>query len=251
MADDDYLRGVLAKYAVSYGPDSPAMRTANSVAPTLRAWAGSHLNELKASGSYAKSTPVSGTTDIDIFISLTPDAPELETIYNNLARRAHDEGWNPRLQNVSIGIQIDGVKIDLVPGRQQRGYQNWHSLWRRKAKTWTQTNIDEHINRVRDSGRTDEIRLIKIWRKNHGLDFPSFYLELTVLDSLSGCRDDLPRNVQTVLAYLRDAFVKSAVSDPANTSNKISDDLTLIEKQRIATQAAASHAETTWGPTLW
>lgn len=172
MTGDEYIQHVLAKYAVPYGPDSPAIRAANAVAPAVRRWAGDLLVELMASGSYAKGTAIAGGTDIDVFISLKPTAPTLQEIYRSLAQLATDRGWNPRAQNVSMGITYNGAKIDLVPGRQQQGYKNYHSLWRRKAGTWTQTNVALHIDRVRDSGRTGEIRAMKIWRRNHGLDDP-------------------------------------------------------------------------------
>ena len=142
------------------------------------------------------------------------------------------------------------MKIDLVPGRVQSGYQNWHSLWKHKASTWTQTNVSLHIDRVRDSGRTREIRAIKIWRQNHGLDFPSFYLELTVLDALYRLGSNLAQNVQHVLNYLAEDFVGAVVMDPANTNNTISDDLTLVEKWAIATQAKTS-LTAPWDQTLW
>ena len=168
-----------------------------------------------------------------------------------------DESYHPAspgvmaCQNVSVGITYDGVKIDLVPGRQQAGYRNYHSLWRRKASTWTQTNVLLHIERVRDSGRTGEIRAIKTWRANHGLDFPSFYLELIVLDALAGCGSSFANNVQRTLGYIADNLTARTVEDPANTNNTVSDDLTLPEKQVIAAQARLSYLENSWGHTLW
>ena len=90
--------------------------------------------------------------------------------------------------------------MDLVPGKLQQGSTTYHSLWRRKAQTWTQTNIGLHVSTVRNSGRVNEIRLMKIWRQCHGLDFPSFYLELAVIRALAGCQNNLESNVQRALA---------------------------------------------------
>jgi hypothetical protein len=104
---------------------------------------------------------------------------------------------------------------------------------------------------VRESGRTDEIRAIKIWRRNHGLEFPSFYLELSVLHALSGCATSLANNVQRVLGYIAENVTTAVVDDPANTNNCISDDLTLAEKKVIAAQANASYNENSWAKTLW
>ena len=251
MTGDEYVELVLAKYAVATGPTSSAMVAANSIAPTLRTWAGVHLSELTVAGSYAKGTAVAGRTDVDLFISLRSETPgTLKELYDSLYLKAVGQAWFPRKQNVSIGITIGGVKIDLVPGRIQPGYQNWHSLWKNKANTWTQTNVALQTGTVRDSGRTREIRAIKIWRQNHGLDFPSFYLELTVLDALRLYGSSLAPNIQTVLKYLSESFVGASVIDPGNTNNTVSDDLTAAEQRTIATQAKRSHADP-WDQTLW
>ena len=72
------------------------------------------------------------------------------------------------------------------------------------------------------SGRREEIRIIKLWRQQNALDFPSFYLELTVLDALSGKRiGDLANNVWSVFEYLQDNFARARVIDPANTNRSI------------------------------
>lgn len=98
----------------------------------------------------------------------------------------------------------------------------------------------------------DEIRAIKIWRNLHQLDFPSFYLELTVLDALSGkSRNQLAANFLTVLEYLRDSLVNARVIDPANSNNTVSDDLSSAEKQVVANAAATSRNKPYWSDIIW
>jgi hypothetical protein len=135
-----------------------------------------------------------------------------------------------------------------VPGKLQNIFSSDHSLYRRRAGTWTKTNIEKHINHVRNSGCLAEIRIIKLWRNQKKLDFPSFYLELTVMSALAGSIScSLAENIQTVLEYLRDSFVNARVIDPANTNNVISDDLTTAEKQKIAGAARAARNAPNWG----
>lgn len=245
-----YLEDVLAKYEVQ--STLIASFAAETVVNSLRQWANGWLLEITYVGSRAKGTAVAGSTDLDIFISLKPDTPyTLEQTYENLFLWATNQNWLPRRQNVSIGINYLGTKIDLVPGRLQDGFIYYHSLWRRKAHTWTQTAPGIHISTVRDSGRTREIRAIKVWRQNHGLDFPSFYLELTVLDALHGCGWDLERNVQRAFGYIADNLETASVADPANTANVVSDELTAAEKRQIAQQARRSFDEKSWRLTLW
>jgi hypothetical protein len=245
-----YLEGLLAKYELK--PNVLVSLAAGIVADSLRQWAHRWLIDISYVGSRAKGTAITGATDVDIFVSLKPDTPHtLEDIYERLFLWATNNGWLPRRQNVSVGIDYLGVKIDLVPGRRQDGFIYYHSLWKRKANTWTQTAPGIHISTVRDCGRTREIRAIKIWRQNHGLEFPSFYLELTVLDALKGCGWNLERNVQRVLGYIADNFETSVVIDPANTANVVSEELTGAEKRTIAEQAHSSFDEKSWLFTLW
>lgn len=253
MTPDQYVEQVLAKYAVPSGPASQPEKVANVIAPIVRQWAGSTLANLSFSGSYAKGTPVHGSTDVDLFISLTANtAPSLKQIYESLFSLATINGWSPRRQDVSIGITSNDLSVDLVPGKIQSGYQNYHSLYRSKKDSWTQTNVSLHIDTVRNSGRTKEIRAIKIWRNLHGLDFSSFYLELTVIDALKGrSTNSLADNVLHALRYIGNSLPTAWVVDPANTNNVISNDFTQSEKSVLAIQARASANKQQWGQIIW
>src|SRR3954465_3688898 len=130
MTADQYVGSVLLKYAVPRGSSSPAEVLGATVAGPIRSWAGAQLNALEYSGSYAKQTGVRGISDVDIFVSLKADTSNtLSELYNSLFTLAQRQGWNPRWQNVSIGITLNGTKGDLVPGKVQAGYQNYHSLY--------------------------------------------------------------------------------------------------------------------------
>ena len=222
MSADDYLLRILAREAVDTGPYSPVRAVQAVLQPALQIWAGGHLSSISPSGSFAKGTANHSGTDIDLFISLDQNTPDtLKDIYNKLFRRMTELGYQPKAQNVSINIRVDGYDVDLVLARRQDGYSQDHSLFRRRADTWTKTNVTTHINRVAQSGRTAEIRVVKLWRNQKGLDFPSFYLELTVLDALAYARGTLSQNVWKVFEYLRDSFASARVMDPANTNNVI------------------------------
>ncbi len=254
MRGDEYIAGVLANSVVQTGAGSAVVSALSEVIPSLKLWANQYLNSIGASGSFAKGTAVAGGTDVDVFISIKNNVPEdLEEIYESLYKWADKRSWIPRRQNVSIGISWLGTKVDLVPGRVQGILTTNHSLWKNKQHTWTQTNITTHINAVRTSGRVNEIRALKRWRQCHGLDFPSFYLELTVIDALWGKPKgvNLAAHVSTCLEYIRDNLETARVIDPANTNNVISDDLTAAEKRTIAGQAGKSRNEPYWNQVLW
>lgn len=251
MTSDEYLKIIIAnKKADKITIDDWRLA---SVKTTLTTWAGTQLSSLKQSGSSAKGTALKGIADFDIFISLKADTTNsLKDIFDKLDTTIKSAGWVTRRQNVSIGITHNNLKIDLVPGKIQSGYQNYHSIYSSKKDTWMQTNIDLHITKVKNSNRTNEIILTKIWRHIHGIDFPSIYLELTVLDALyNKPTNDLANNFWTVLTYLRDKFVNSSVTDPSNTNNKVSDMLYKYEKEAIALQAKTSLGKKTWEEIIW
>lgn len=253
LSGDDYLRTVLARHAVATGPGSAAHDAGAELYPWIANWAGAHLAEVSYSGSYAKGTGVSGTTDVDLFISLKANTPgTLKEVYCKLFQAAGAASLSPRAQNVSVGVTHRGVSVDLVPGRIQSGYQNYHSLYRRKADSWTQTNVALHIDTVARSGRTEEIRAIKVWRKLNRLDFPSFYLEMTVIRALKGCRvGNVAANTWEVFRYLAEDFASAGVVDPANTNNCLSDDLTAAEKNKIRALALHARSQGNWENILW
>src|SRR5687768_15330663 len=87
------------------------------------------------------------------------------------------------------------------------------------ADSWTKTN-EKHIAFVQAGNSLAETRIVKLWRNQKGLDFPSFYLELTVINALAGRHGALSDNLWShVFPYLRDSFAGARVVDPANTNN--------------------------------
>src|SRR3990172_1532101 len=119
MTSDEYVLQVVAKYAGT----TTAEIYHGMLEPYLRNWAGSYLSRTFICGAYAKGTAIKSSSDIDIFISLRSNYPNLNGMYDSLYKYALNQGWSPRKQNVSIRIQYAGAKIDLVPGRIQEGYQ--------------------------------------------------------------------------------------------------------------------------------
>ena len=201
MTGDEYIELVLARHEYKLNLFTALAR--GHVVQELEKWANGNQNRIIPIGSVAKGTAISGTTDIDLFIALKTTTPHnLQDIYERLFRWSQVAGWNPRRQNVSIGIQFAGIKMDLVPGKLQETMVYYHSLWKNKQQTWTQSAPEIHIDQVVESNRQREIRAIKVWRKNHGLDFPSFYLELAVIRALSGMTNRLANNVHRAMGWI-------------------------------------------------
>jgi hypothetical protein len=173
-------------------------------------------------------------------------------MYESLYIAITQSGYQARKQNVSIGTVINGYSIDLVPGRRQSQHTNDHSLYKNKTGTWTLTNVLTHINYVKNSGRIDEIRILKAWRHLHKLSFPSFFLEMATIDALKySRRGDIANNTLKALQHFRDNIKTARYVDPSNTNNIISDDLTPTEKSAIESAARSSAAKPTWQQIVW
>ncbi len=249
VSEDVYLRTILSREAVGTGLASPAFLVPSEILPVLQQWAGNLLLDVKPSGSYAKGTANKSGTDLDLFISLSPSTPEtLADVHKTLIAALTGAGFQPRPQNVSVGISVYGYSVDLVPGKRQNWLTNDHSLYKRRGNTWTKTDVSQHIAKVLQSGCHFEIRLTKLWRTQKRLEFPSFYLELAVMEALKSTffLSSLGDNMRTVFSYLRDNILTARFVDPANTNNIISDDLTVPEKQSIRAAAAAALREFYW-----
>lgn len=251
MTGNEYLLQILDKYK----PSQIKNEKINLLLDNVRTWANGFLVDIIPSGSRAKGTAIKGSSDIDYLISLMSSTQgTLYEIYNSLYEWLVSNGLQVRQQNVSLGVKYNGYNIDLVPAKKHPGNTNYHSLYCRKRDSWTQTNIQQHINYVVNSGRINEIKIIKIWAKIHNLVFPSVYLEHTVIDSLKYKNSEnnyIAQNVWDILQYISNSFINKRVVDISNTNNIISDDLTQNEKMLIVTQARNSLNQQYWRDVVW
>ena len=204
--------------------------------------------EIQQSGSRAKGTAIKGSSDIDMFLSITDRENEdtLKEYYNGLYAYLKRNGYNVRKQNVSIGLKYKGMDIDLVPAKKcnSQSYQrlferfNDHYLWSNKKQARTLTNIQKHIDLIRNSNTRNEIMLTKIWRNRFKLDYPMIYIELMVIDALKNFNEyDIEKRFNHVLYYIRDNIMGKKIVDPSNGQNIISDTLSYSEKLAIKNKA--------------
>jgi len=254
-----YLQQILQKYqARNLTNYSLAISNLKSV---LQTWAGSCFVEIKNSGSRVKGTAISLASDVDFLVSLTSGCNEnkggLKSIYDSLFNKLKNSYQNVRKQNVSVRINLSGLEVDVTPARKQTGNTNNHNLYVSKSNTWKQTNIQKHIIDIVQSGRTNEIRLIKIWRELNKIDFPSIYLEYLVVNNIllnkSKDLNSLADNVSSILTELAKESgnpLYLRVTDPANTANILSDLLTQAEKIKIK-NAAKIAIQSNWNQVFY
>ena len=253
----NYVKGVVDKYSLSDTLDYTEKNYVfDPLCNLIDNWAyrnGYTLINKKLSGSRAKGTAITLSSDLDIFISLSSSTTAtLSAIYNSLYDYMRSQNIQCRKQNVSIGVFYNKKNVDLVPGRRQDQYSEDHSLYKYKQDTYTKTNITKHISVVRNSNRAVEIMATKIWRERHGLDFPSLFLELAVIEATKYRNyGDYDNNFWEVLSWLSSNITTIRIEDPANTNNIISADLTNTEKYAIANKAKESRQKQNWNEIIW
>src|SRR5262245_11811273 len=142
MSADAYLQQILNREAVDTGLFSPVRSVQTTLEPTIRQWANRFLLGISPSVSFAKGTANKSGPDIDLVSSRSPDTTQpRKDIYESLFTRLQQIGYAPKRQNVSINVRIGSYDVDLVPAKHQGNPGNDHSLYRRRADTWTKTNV--------------------------------------------------------------------------------------------------------------
>jgi hypothetical protein len=159
--------------------------------------------------------------------------------------------WNyVTSKTVSWELPFNGAfHIDVVPGKAIDSGFVEANLYRTDTGTRLKTSLKKHIDAVRGSGRTDAIRLLKLWRERRAVPFKkSFLLEMMTIEGCKGVRlDDLTGQVMAALGHIRDTIETCNVLDPANTNNSLSDDLGPAVRRQIKTAADAAYRATSWG----
>lgn len=259
MNSNEYLISVLEKYA----PRSLDKYEFKLMLLKIRLknWASCCYISINNSGSRAKGTAISIASDVDYFISLKRDCKanngDLKSIYKSLFDYLSQKYNSVIKQNVSIRIIIDELVVDVTPGRKESGNTDDHWIYVSKKDTWKKTNIQKHINDVSKSDRLNEIKLLKIWRELHGLDFPSIYLEYLAINCLSGKSKDASKLWENFYFLLNELAKETnnplyrRIVDPANTANILSELLTLTEKKAIISKAKSSIRKKYWDEIVW
>ncbi len=254
MSELEYLNDIIIKYT----PKHSSLHNFSILAQLknlLKPWAAPYYINLVSTGSTAKKTAVSLSSDLDYFVELPYSCTEtLKNIYNNLYEQLSYRYNDVRKQNVSIRIKINNLKIDITPGKKQLGNTNYYNIYKSKSDSWAQTNVTMHNQQISNSGRTSEIKLLKIWRELHNLEFPSIYLEYLLKDKILLDKSKTPSYLVDNFHYALKELAKegndnplySRIIDPSNSANVFSELINYQEKNEIIRQAKESINKLYW-----
>jgi hypothetical protein len=248
MAANDYLAAVLAQQDLSEAEVQALRNLRDQIQGQLSTFEGNP--RFYYAGSYGKLTMIRQKYDLDIVMYWPHDVTyTIKGIYDAVGQELQKHWKVVRSKTVSWELPFEGgFHIDIVPGRALDNSFREANLFRTDTGTTLKTSLKTHIDTVRQSGRRDAIRLMKLWRERKSVPFKkSFLLELMTISGCTGQRfDDLAAQVWAALHYLRDNILGCNVLDPANTNNSLSDDLTAADRQGIYRAAQAATQAKNW-----
>src|SRR5215475_5512435 len=252
MTADEYLREVLDSQAL--GDDSNEVKALQKHRADVEKLIRDNFKDtaftIRYAGSKAKGTMNKESYDLDIISYVSSGditaGDSLEDIYNNhkkaLAKKYFVEPKGSALRLKGCAPEDLGVDfhIDVVPGRFTDETKTDAYLYQSSGdKKRLKTNLDLHLEHVRDSGVIDAIRLAKLWKVRNSLPIRTFVLELAVNKLLEGKKKKpLSAQMEHFWTELRDDSANLTVEDPANPNgNNLSKCLDDNLKRQLASAA--------------
>lgn len=263
MTDNEYLNEVLNSQNLDpEGPELKALqKEREKVEKLLRKKFGSSPT-IKYGGSKAKGTMIKESYDLDIINYFPHDdlsaGETLEDIYNNTYDALSDDylvekkGSALRLKDKTQQSYGTDFHIDVVPGRYIEEDDGDVFLYRSTGeKKRSKTNLDVHIEHVKDSGVIEAIRLEKLWRVRNAVPIKNFALDLLTIDLLKSMKNSsLTSQLIHVWEEFRDHSESLSIEDPANPSgNDLSEMLSAsvrLSLKQIATSTLSTLEANGW-----
>ncbi len=232
MTNVEYLEAILAEQTFeSSDQEMKDLRSRRSdIEKLLREkFAGTTIS-IRWGGAMAKGTMIRDSYDGDMtcyFNSGDETAGEsLENIYNSVAKALEGDYLLDRktsalrVRDKSASTRGRDFHIDVVPGRYTDDAKSDVFIHQNSGtKERLKTNLQTHIDHIKDSGVIDAIRLLKLWNVRNGIGAKTFVLELLAVKLLKSKKGkSLPDQLVHVWTEFRDNPDGLAVEDPANPS---------------------------------
>jgi hypothetical protein len=252
MSDKKYLEDILESQTLD--PDGQEMKDLRARRGEVerllrRKFEGCSLT-IRYGGSKAKGTMIKEAYDLDMTCYFDRDetgaGDTLQEIYENVEGALADDYLVTRkpsalrLKSKDLNQWAADFHIDVVPGRFIDEKNEDVFLYRSSGEKGRQrTNLDVHIEHVKNSGVTDAIRLMKLWRTRNFISVRHFVLELMTIELLKGKKPlDLPEQLKHVWTELRDNVEDIKIEDPANpTGNDLSELFNATVRQELSSNA--------------
>ncbi len=255
MTNNEYLEAVLKSQTLA--PESDELKALQEqrkkVEKLLRERFEKSSPTIRYGGSKAKGTMIKEAYDLDVICYFSHDdtaaGETLEDMYNNARKALESEYWiEPKASALRLkdrdpkNFKVD-FHIDVVPGRYTDATKTDTFLHQSSGeKKRLKTNLEVHIEHVRDSGVTDAIRLLKLWRVRNGLRIKHFALELLTIKLLKEKKSaTLAGQLEHVWKEFRDHVSSLSIEDPANpTGNDLGHLLDASIRSEISSVASVT-----------
>lgn len=232
MDAENYLKQILKKETIN--DDSPEIKQLQAERGKVEKIITDYFENkpvIRYAGSYKKDTMIKSSYDLDITCYFKYDdnsaGETLEEIYENV-KKSLDDNYTIKEKKSALRLMGEGsidFNIDVVPGRFVDDAQDDVFLYQSSGeKNRLMTNLDKHINHIKNSHLTDTIKLVKLWRNIYSIDAKTFALELLVVKILDKKKDDdgLAKCFTDFVEVIAESVNNIAIEDPANSGNDLS-----------------------------
>lgn len=232
-------------------PSPTTKKYVSSIQSNLREFLESHelykekVIETFLTGSYAKHTCIrptkyDGKTDVDIVVVTNyTENDDSKDVLDELYEVCKEKYDNVKKQSRSIGIEMEGTEIDVVPMIEDK-IVSMYKIGNKKDGNWKKTNPKGHIEwctKINKENNDKFVRIVKIfkwWRKNNCPDdikYPKgITLEKLIADNLYDCNNTYEDIVFNTMKNIVNDFkpyvengIKPFISDPGIPTDNLSD----------------------------
>lgn len=241
MTPQQYLEEILSKYNLSDSDEQSIRNKRLDYEQLLKKHFPGMIASIYYSGSVGKKTAISPSFDLDLCIYYKEGSfNTLKEMYTKTRDVVKLKGSAVEERNVSIKIpQGRGIDIDIVPARIISSTKPTEAnLYARLKDSSIKTDIPGHIKLISESQCRPIIKLMKIWKYQNNLQFKSFGLELLTIEALKNYQfQDYGDGMWHVLHYIKNNVKTIKLTDPVNSNNIVSDDITTNEKEALRSAA--------------
>ncbi len=188
-------------------------------------------------GSRGKRTMIKESYDLDIVLYF-PETTKysIENIYDKVTRYLGSSNYSILTKNAAIRVlKRENYHIDVVPAKRIKGSEDSAFLWRNEVRKPLKTSVVQHIASIREFGRRDVLKLLKLWKVRYNIDFPSFILEQLIIRALKNNLNlHLNNAIIEVLEFISKNMETIRLEDPANTNNILTDSISAYDKDIIS-----------------
>ena len=228
MTTDQYLGKVLSQQRLTNSELNELRGHRADVQAALEQQFSESSPDIRYAGSYKKKTMIRDAYDLDVACYFshedTAAGQTLPELYDACAEALTESYHVQRKRSALRVMEKEALvsrtdfRIDVVPGRytnEERGDIFLHQ--EESGKTRLKTNLQVHVEHIRDSGIREAIKLLKLWRSQRNIQIKTFVLELLAVDLLKHRK---AARLSTQLEHVFTVFRDAADSLPCRRSGQ-------------------------------